>query len=95
LPFRGPAAPLLTRDELENMVEIHHDYHCETFDLTDPEQKARYVHVMTRVVNGWYIVHKSTEPTPTTRILEWSQRYGELSPSAKAAIGGRSYDVPR
>ena len=87
LPFRGPHAPTLSREELESQVEIHHDYHVEMFDLENEEQRARYVKIMTRVVNGWYQLHKSLEPTPTKRVLEWSQRYGELAPSARAAIG--------
>jgi hypothetical protein len=96
LPYRGPMAPNLTRDELETLVEVHHDYHVEEFDLKDQEQKAAYIKVMTRVVNGWYVLHKNLEPTPTTRVLEWSQRYGELSPAVRAALasGGQNHALP-
>ena len=97
LPFRGPQAPLLTRDEVEQLVEIHHDYHVQEFDLRDEEQRRHYIRVMERVVNGWYVLHKSMEPSPMTRILEWTQRYGELAPGAKAAAAaaGGQYGIPR
>jgi hypothetical protein len=95
LPYRGTHAPVLTRDELESQVEVHHDYKVEKFDLEDEEQQKRYINIMTRVVNGWYILHKNLEITPMQRVLEWSQRYGELAPGAAARSASNGYSLSR
>lgn len=97
-PMRGAQAPTLTQTEYEDQVEVHHDFHSEEFDLSDETQKAQYLGIMDRIVNGWYVRHYHEPPTrhPKTgkrvAYVEWSQRYGALSPSAsrRTLTGGSS-----
>jgi hypothetical protein len=90
VPFRGAHAPTLTEDELQTQVGLSYDFNCDIFDLSDKDQRARYRWVMDRIVNRWFVLHKveralvAAEKTVIV-YLEWSQRYGELSPSARAA----------
>lgn len=95
LPFRGPHAPSLTRDEIESQVEVHHDYKVESFDLEDEKQRERYISIMTRVANGWYVLYKQIEVSPMKRVLEWTQRYGELAPGASARSANNGYSLSR
>lgn len=93
VPFRGPAAPTLTRDEIETQVEVHWDFYCQEFDLGQEDDREKYRWVMERAVNGWFYVHfveRWRDRARKTRLiyLEWSQRYGQLSPQAQTA---RSY----
>lgn len=90
LPFRGSYAPTLSQEEVETQVGTTFDFKSDVFDLTDKEQKQRYLWVMDRIVNQWFILHhieRRLIPDEKRAIvfLEWSQRYGELNPSARAA----------
>lgn len=90
IPFRGPYAPTLSQDEVETQVEMAFDFKSDVFDLSDVEQKKRYIGVMDRIVNRWYVLHhieRQLIPAEKKAIvyLEWSQRYGELNPAARAA----------
>jgi len=90
VPFRGPFAPTLSQEEVETQVGMTFDFKQEVFDLNDPDQKKRYAWVMDRIVNKWFVLHhieRALVPAEKTAIvyLEWSQRYGELNPAARAA----------
>jgi len=85
-PLRSPIAPLLTREELMELTQISGDYYVEEFDLTNEQQKQRYCEIMTRAYNGWYAVIY-VERQGTQRIVEWVQRYNELSPQAGHIMG--------
>jgi hypothetical protein len=90
LPFRGPFAPTLSQDEIETQVGVTFDFHAETFDLADEQQKQKYIWVMDRIVNRWFCLHHIerrliAEKNTTIVYLEWSQRYGELSPATRAS----------
>ena len=83
LPFRGPGAPTLRQEELDQgAVQIAKDFHAEFFDLTNPEQSKRYHWVMDRIVNGLFVPHinplRNVDHTTgrVTVYIEWSQRYG-------------------
>lgn len=87
MPFRGPTAPLLKRDELIDHVQIHRDFRHKKFDLSDSEQDKQFEHVMDRCINGWYKLYYidrrwSEEKQNYIVYLEWSQQYGELAPTA-------------
>jgi hypothetical protein len=90
LPFRGPFAPTLSQEEVETQVGVTFDFKSEVFDLSDETQRKRYVAVMDRIVNRWYVLHHIERQMIQAEkkaivYLEWSQRYGELNPSARAA----------
>lgn len=94
LPVRSRGAPTLTQAEYDD-VEVTHDFHSEDFDLSNEEQRARYVGIMDRIVNGWYVLVYRTEPTrlPDGRLVvyvEWSQRYGVVGPQAQQRASGSS-----
>lgn len=96
LPFRGPFAPLLTREELERDVEIHWDFKHGMFDLSNKEEAEQYRVIMDHAVNKWYYIHCVERHWIEAEkkyiiYVEWSQRYGELSPTAKAAAWSRSH----
>lgn len=89
LPFRGAGAPLLGRDEIDEFVETHGDYHYGEFDLNIPEQCQQFCEIMTRAYNGWYAVpyvHREDGNGKRLRIVEWVQRYNELSPAAQRRL---------
>lgn len=93
IPFRGNAAPTLTRDEIETSVDVQWDFFCQEFDMANPDDLAKYRWVMERAVNGWFYVHfvdRWRDEGTRSRViyLEWSQRYGQLTPQALAS---RSY----
>jgi hypothetical protein len=99
LPYRGPFAPTLTRDELERDVEVTWDFRNELFDLSVPEQAEKYRYVMDRSANKWFYIHVVERHWIESEkkyiiYVEWSQRYGELSPTAKAATRSRTYGPP-
>jgi len=90
VPFRGAFAPTLTQNELESEVDVQYDYHSEFFDLLDPEQKVKFDWVMDRIVNGLFTHHfvcrnVDHEKGRVTVYIEWSQKYAQLSPQARAA----------
>jgi hypothetical protein len=88
-PFRGAGAPLLGRDEIDEFVETHGDFHYGEFDLNVPEQCRQYCDIMTRAYNGWYAVqyvHREDSEGRRLRIVEWVQRYNELSPAARRRL---------
>jgi hypothetical protein len=90
LPFRGGNAPILNQQELDTQVSVNFDFHSEFFDISQPEAHDKFNWVMDRIVNKWFCLHyierKVVAESKTTLIyLEWSQRYGELSPAARAA----------
>ncbi len=93
MPFRGAGAPTLTQDELVDKVGIVGDFHVEQFDLTDREQRVAYEAIMTRAHNGWYHVVHCDRSQPMIRVVEWVQRYAELSPTASEAARSAA-DVP-
>lgn len=85
VPFRGNAIPLLKDSELEDSLEIHFDFHCKEFDLTNDKERNEYIKVMDRIVNGWYYLHTKTfvkdeKGRVIAVYLEWSQRYTQLNP---------------
>jgi hypothetical protein len=86
IPFRGTSVPLATQEELDTGVDTAADFHVEEFDLTKLEQREKYVWVMNRVANGWFTLYRELCPTPMTRVLEWLQRYHELSPTLKDSL---------
>lgn len=85
-PFRGSSGVLLKPHEIDQYVDIQWDFHCREFDLFNEEDKKNYIYVMDRIVNGWFYLHNKeyVKDKETNRVryvfLEWSQRYGELSP---------------
>jgi hypothetical protein len=94
LPFRGANAPLLTKKELETQVEIRRDFKNGIYELNDPEQNKEYTKIMDRIGAGWYqlvyriikdVVDEQSGKLKVLVYVEWMQRYGELSPHAKAA----------
>jgi hypothetical protein len=90
VPFRGSHAPTLTNEELESQVDVQYDYRSEFFDFSKEDQKAKYDWVMDRIVNGLFTHHfidrhVDHEKGVVTVYIEWSQRYAQLSPQAKAA----------
>lgn len=94
LPVRGRGAPTLTQSEHDE-IEVQHDFHSEDFDLSDEKQKARYLGIMDRIVNGWYVLIYRSEPSRQAdgRILvlvEWSQRYGAIGPATMQRAVGSS-----
>ena len=98
LPYRGTHAPIMKQEDLEN-IEVAWDWKFDTFDLSIQEHQDRYQYVMDRAVNKWFYIHHIERhwlPETKTMIVyvEWSQRYGELSPTAKAAMRSRSYGPP-
>lgn len=99
LPFRGAHAPTLTREELERDVTVAWDFKFDSFDLTDPGDQERYRWVMDRAVNKWFYVHFVERHWIETEkkyiiYVEWSQRYGELSPVAKAGARSVTHGPP-
>jgi hypothetical protein len=89
-PFRGEFAPLLTQQEIDSgAIEVVWDFHCKEFDLFNEKDKEEYIYIMDRACNGWFYIHhrEIIKDKDTGRVrfiyLEWSQRYCELSPSAK------------
>lgn len=87
LPFRGDSVPLLRESEIQEYVDVQWDFCCREFDLTDEKSAEEYRYVMDRVVNGWFYLHyrEYAKDAQTGRVryvyLEWSQRYGQLSPT--------------
>lgn len=85
-PYRGPRPPLLRQDELDQFIDVHWDFHCKEFDLEKEEDRNLYQNVMDRIINGWYYLHhrEHVKDITTGRVryiyVEWSQRYGHLSP---------------
>ena len=69
-PFRGAAPPLLKEGEADTRLETVFDTYAETFDLSDPEQKARYLKVTGMVVNGWATLLKREFVTLKTTTTE-------------------------
>ena len=99
IPFRGNYAPLLTRDELERDVHIQSDFRFKHFKLWENEDAEYYQWVMDRAVNGWFVVYKREwhwveQHQSHVVYVEWSQRYGELSPVAKASARSRAHGPP-
>jgi hypothetical protein len=89
LPIRGASSFLLKSDEVDSFVDIHWDFHCKEFDLFNEKDLEEYTYVMDRIVNGWFYLHHRDyirEPQ-SNRVryvyLEWSQRYGQVSPLHK------------
>ncbi len=54
LPFRGEHAPMYTDEEFEAKVHKVADPKADTFDLSDPAEKKRYLDVVDGIVNGWF-----------------------------------------
>lgn len=100
LPFRGPNAPTLRQEDLDKgAVQVVKDFHGEFFDLTDVEQNKRYHWVMDRLVNGSFCHHFIDRHVDhaagkVTVYIEWSQRYGQLSPQAQGVSGSQSHAMP-
>jgi hypothetical protein len=66
--------------------------------MTKEVQLKKYQWVMDRIVNRWFMLHHVERhflPAEKTVIvyLEWSQRYGELNPAARAARS-QGYALP-
>lgn len=85
-PVKADRPPLLREEELHERLEVENDFRAEEFDLGDAEQRARYVSIMDRVVNGWYVTHfvdRWRDPNTGRRMVyvEWSQRYGVIAPT--------------
>lgn len=90
MPVRGQVG-LIKERELEESVEVAYDFHCDEFDLSDPEQRDRYVKIMDRIVNGWYVQrfcdNYIDEVTKKRKVwLEWCQQYGQINPRSQSAI---------
>ena len=98
IPFRGPYAPTLNQEEIETQVNVTFDFKSDFFDMTKEVQLKKYQWVMDRIVNRWFMLHHVERhflPAEKTVIvyLEWSQRYGELNPAARAARS-QGYALP-
>ena len=90
VPVRGVSAPLLTREEIDASLEEVHDFHEREFDLTVTEDHAAYLQIMDRIISTWYtliFIERWRHPETNHRMvrLEWTQKYNELSPQAKAS----------
>jgi len=99
IPFRGSNAPLLTREELETQVNVVWDFKFDDFDLSLEDDRAQFQYVMDRAVNKWFYIHHIErhwykDEKKYIIHVEWSQRYGELSPVAKTSLRSRSYGPP-
>lgn len=56
LPFRGTADPMLRSDEAEEYLVRVAEAKNSTFDLSDEEQNKRYLLVLDRAANGWFVI---------------------------------------
>lgn len=79
MPFRGTHAPLMAEDEyLARVVKVA-DTKNDFFDVTDPEQNRRFLHVMDCCFNGWFqcvYVERFWNKT-TKHYLEWIEYFCE------------------
>lgn len=80
-PLRNYPGDAITQSELDRLEHVC-DFHCESFDLNDPKQKAAYTDIRDRCANGMYgILHidRSQFGEKGVIYLEWQQIYGEIA----------------
>lgn len=73
---------LVSHDDLESAV-LQQEFYCRTFDLSDPDQLAKYTTIRQRAVDGWYEIldiqrMKDTETNTMKVWMEWLQNYWEI-----------------
>lgn len=86
MPFRGPST-LLKEDEYQTNTEQVNDAFAELFDLSNKEHKQKYVEILDRAANHWYLVlkdehHFVTKPDGLYTVIVdcvWLQPYRQLS----------------
>lgn len=80
IPFRGPVVDL--KEEERNRLVLVNDFKCQTFDLSQPEDKEYYNWVMDRICNGLFkclYINRmwSNEHKTMLVYVEWVQSYYE------------------
>jgi len=78
-PVRSASLRNLKAGE-EAQVRLVGDFHCQVFNLNNPEEKAHYEWVRDRAINGWFAImrqdYKPAEQGLYPCIyLEWVQFY--------------------
>lgn len=79
LPFRGPAAPMLTESEYQEQTIRVADYKNGFFDVTDPAQNKKFLEVMECCANGWFYLYFIDRfwKESTKHYVEWIEYYME------------------
>lgn len=85
-PFRGPAVPMMTAEEMEERAVKVYDPQARTFDMSDPADAKDYLNILDCIYNGWwkqlYVRRFAFRNRKTRKIrieiyLEWLQVYME------------------
>lgn len=99
-PFRGPA-PMFMGEEFEERIAKVADPHVEIFDISNADQKKKYLGVLEGAANSWYrilYIKRPGEYDPkhkTLAYVEWLEYYMEdgtrtpfMSPGVMEVQGG-------
>jgi hypothetical protein len=77
---RGKQLPLLREEEREGRVVTVHDAKNGTFCTHDPEQNAKYLYILDRIYNRWFVmlyVRRWRKQNKMYVYIEWLERYVE------------------
>lgn len=96
VPYRGAPLPL-REEEYAEVCEVVWDAHSQLFDMSVPEDKAKFDEVVDRIANGWYKGMKEMtrwgkdeNGKPTILVwLVWGEPFQEPNPSkVRRVLGG-------
>ena len=98
LPFRGRQIPNYKEEEFEDRLVIVGDAKAELFDVTeDNETRQRYLEVVDRIVNGWYVcLHREHHFSDGKMLvyIEWVERCVEdRNPNEQDAVSSHLQDA--
>lgn len=77
-PFRGKQVPMLMGEEFEDRTVRVADANAEYFDITEADEKKRFLEVLDGAANGWFqVVFIQRFVRPDTHYVEWLEYYLE------------------
>lgn len=96
-PFRGEIDPMMREEEFEERLVQVRDARNGIFDVNDPDQNAKYMAVMDRIMNGHfqaiYIDRQYDKDKKTWVVyIEWSENFME---DGNPAAAHQSQQDPR
>lgn len=95
MPYRGYRLPPLREEEYEELTETVFDGGVETFEINNPEERAKLCEIFERSLNGWANIYKMREKIVTQKdgsvrvfvYCVWGLPYKELNRQRAELLG--------
>lgn len=83
MPFRGPVAPMMKREEYEQVAGVSSDFHSVVLNLLDPHQNQQFEAIIDKAVNTKHVVVMRCELMPPqpgylTVLLWYTENFKEV-----------------